>query len=237
MTESKIGATDRLRKEGRWEEASLWRDEKRKQLRAEGLSKAEANDDSWQAMIEAFPPLPVEELPTHETYETVELLDIDDYEDRPDMSRDILWVYENLVREGVNPEDAPSLGAWALLKWARENRNRFFEQVLPKAKIIEEQVEEVEARLEDEAQIQEIHKMIDKAKLEWQQEAVANMDKAVKESVKARLAVWGKQFQLDLPKDAREGLSLRMLRIVNDAVGAMAEHPGVLRQDEVMPVR
>jgi hypothetical protein len=96
--------------------------------------------------------------------------------------------------------------------------------VLPKAKIIEAQVEEVEARLEDEAQIQEIHKMIDKAKLEWQQEAVADMDKAVKESVKARLAVWEKQFQLDLPKDAREGLSLRMLRIVNEAVDAMAEH-------------
>jgi hypothetical protein len=27
MAESKITATDRLRKEGRWEEASLWREE------------------------------------------------------------------------------------------------------------------------------------------------------------------------------------------------------------------
>jgi hypothetical protein len=46
MTESKIVATDRLRKEGRWEEASLWRDNKRKQLRAEGKSKTDANDAS-----------------------------------------------------------------------------------------------------------------------------------------------------------------------------------------------
>jgi hypothetical protein len=140
------------------------------------------------------------------------------------MSRDILWVYENLVRESVNPEDAPSLGAWAQLKWARENRNRFFEQVLPKAKIIEEQAKDEEARLEDEAQIVDIHKMIDKAKLEWQQEAVADMDKAVRDTVKSRMAVWEKQSQIDLPADAREGLLLRMLRIVNDAVDAVAQH-------------
>jgi hypothetical protein len=129
-----------------------------------------------------------------------------------------------MVRERVNPEDAPSLGAWALLKWARENRNRFFEQVLPKAKIIEKQAKDEEARLEDEAQIVDIHKMIDKAKLEWQQEAVADMDKAVRDTVKSRMAVWEKQFQIDLPADAREGLLLRMLRIVNDAVDAVAQH-------------
>jgi hypothetical protein len=224
MTESKIVATDRLRKESRWEEASLWRDNQRKQLRAEGKSKTEANDASWQAMIDAFPPLPVEEMPTHEPCETVELLDIDSYDERPDMSRDILWVYENLVREGVKPEDAPSLGAWALLKWARENRNRFFEQVLPKARATEREAEEDKDRLEDQAQIADIYKMIDKAKMDWQQEAVADMDKAVREKVMSRMDVWKKEFQIDLPKDAREGLSLRMLRIVNEAVDAMAEH-------------
>jgi hypothetical protein len=59
MTESKIGATDRLRKEGRWEEASLWRDEKRKQLRADGKhNRAESNAAAWDAMIEQFRPLP-----------------------------------------------------------------------------------------------------------------------------------------------------------------------------------
>ena len=237
MTESKIVATDRLRKEGRWEEASLWRDNQRKQFRAEGKSKSDANDDSWQAMIEAFSPLPVEELPAAESYEAVELLDIDSYEDRPDMSRDILWVYENMVRKGVTPKDAPSRGAWALLQWSRENRNRFFEQVLPKAKATEKEAKEEENRLEDEAQIQDMRKMIDDAKLGWQQEAVADMDKTVKKSVKARLAVWEKEFQLDLPKDAREGLSLRMLRIVNDAMEVIDENQGVLRQDQAMPVR
>jgi hypothetical protein len=59
MTESKIVATDRLRKEGRWEEASLWKDEKRKQLRTDGKhNRAESNAAAWDAMIEQFPPLP-----------------------------------------------------------------------------------------------------------------------------------------------------------------------------------
>ena len=57
MTESKIVATDRLRKEGRWEEASLWRDQKRKQLRGDGKhNRAESNAAAWTAMIEEFPP-------------------------------------------------------------------------------------------------------------------------------------------------------------------------------------
>jgi hypothetical protein len=58
MTESKIVATERLRKEGRWDEASLWRDKKRKQLRADGQARAESNEAAWDAMIKQFPPLP-----------------------------------------------------------------------------------------------------------------------------------------------------------------------------------
>ena len=93
MTESKIGATDRLRKEGRWEEASLWRDNKRKQLRAEGHAKTKASDTSWQAMIEVFPPLPQEEIEANAACETVELLDLENYQERPDMSPDNQWAY------------------------------------------------------------------------------------------------------------------------------------------------
>ena len=38
------------------------------------------------------------------------------------------------------------------------------------------------------------------------------------------MKVWQKQFEIDLAADAREGLELRMLRTVNDAVGAMEKH-------------
>jgi hypothetical protein len=221
MAESKITATDRLRREGRWEEASLWRDDKRKQLRAEGQTKTEANEASWQAMTEAFPPLPIT---SDESPDTVELLDLDSYDSQPDMSRDILWVYENLARKGVAAKDAPGLGAWGLLQWARKFSNRFFEQVLPKARAVEKEAEEDIARQEDEAQIEDIHKMIEECKTGWAREIVADMDGTLRETVKARMAVWEKQFQIDLPADAREGLLLRMLRIVNEAVDTMAKH-------------
>ena len=224
MTESKIVATDRLRKEGRWEEASLWRDNNRKQFRAEGKSKTDANDASWQAMIEQFPPLQTDGPSKGSLSNVVELLDFDsdDYNGSTNLSRDIEWTYENLAMKGIEAKDAPSLGVWSMLVWARDNPNRFFEQMLPKSKLIEKHAEEDIGRQEDKAQIADIHKLIDKAKLDWQQEVVADMDKAIREKVTSRMAVWEKQFQLDLPKDAREGLSLRMLRIVKEAVDAMA---------------
>ncbi|MHB0959626.1 MAG: hypothetical protein ACYC0X_29435 [Pirellulaceae bacterium] len=51
----------------------------------------------------------------------------------PDLVADTLSVYQNLARRNVQPQDAPSPGAWGLLRWARESRSRFFEQMLPRA--------------------------------------------------------------------------------------------------------
>ena len=94
MIESKIVATDRLRRESRWAEASVWRDEKRKQLRADGQTKADSNEASWDAMIEQFPPLPPSEYaPTvGSSTDGLELVDVgpDDYDGQPDLARDTL---------------------------------------------------------------------------------------------------------------------------------------------------
>ena len=56
MSESRIVLTDRLRSEGRWNEASEFRDRERQRLRDEGWSRREANQESWRLMDEAFPP-------------------------------------------------------------------------------------------------------------------------------------------------------------------------------------
>ena len=55
--ESKIAATERLRREGRWEAASWFRDQWRKKLRAEGMTRREANEKSWESMVEEYFPL------------------------------------------------------------------------------------------------------------------------------------------------------------------------------------
>jgi len=61
-TESKIEATDRLRAEGLWGEASVYRDEQRRRLRAEGMPRREAAKKAWELMLEKYPPVSDEEL-------------------------------------------------------------------------------------------------------------------------------------------------------------------------------
>ena len=64
-----------------------------------------------------------------------ELIDVDALVAKQpyDFARDVAWVYEHLADRNVKPQDAPTAGAWSLLTWARRYKNRFFEQVLPKA--------------------------------------------------------------------------------------------------------
>jgi hypothetical protein len=93
-----------------------------------------------------------------------EYVDVDALLERPDqlpdLTRDTLWAYENLLNRRVKPEDAPSLGAWSLLIWARQYRNRFFEQLLPKAMSAKGDVGE-EGRIKEELQrIEEVRERL-----------------------------------------------------------------------------
>ena len=64
MEESKIVATERLRREGRWEEASKLKDAALREFKAKGMKRAEASEAAWNAMLEAFPPLVPADTPT-----------------------------------------------------------------------------------------------------------------------------------------------------------------------------
>ncbi len=57
MNQSKIELTERLRREGRWAEASQFKDQTVKKLRAGGMKRTEAGEQAWQKMAEAYPPL------------------------------------------------------------------------------------------------------------------------------------------------------------------------------------
>ena len=131
--ESKINATDRLRREGRWEEASQFRDQVKQQLRTEGKSRQEANDAAWAAMIAKYPPLAQSD--GADEFDDVWIEDTDGSHDDPkwpNLVADILWVYLHLARRCTQSTDAPNPGAWSLLCWARRHVNRFFEQLIPK---------------------------------------------------------------------------------------------------------
>jgi hypothetical protein len=54
--ETKIEATDRLRREGRWPAFSERREQLRLQYRAEGMSKSKAVAASWRQAVAEYPP-------------------------------------------------------------------------------------------------------------------------------------------------------------------------------------
>ena len=57
MNESKIELTERLRREGRWSEASQFKDEVLKKLRSDGMTRADAAEQAWERMAAQYPPL------------------------------------------------------------------------------------------------------------------------------------------------------------------------------------
>ena len=56
MNESKIALTERLRREGRWDAATKFKDDALRDFRAKGMKRDEASDAAWEAMEQAFPP-------------------------------------------------------------------------------------------------------------------------------------------------------------------------------------
>ena len=62
---------------------------------------------------------------------------LEDFEgkSRSTLRKDIEWVYQHFAMTGLEPEDAPSPGAWGLLVWVREsksNRSEFFKSLVAK---------------------------------------------------------------------------------------------------------
>ncbi|MCX7429147.1 MAG: hypothetical protein NTW96_26415 [Planctomycetia bacterium] len=163
MTESKIALTERLRREGRWEEASRFKDTR--DFRAKGLKRSEAGPAAWEAMATAFPPLGTEPgtipgaTPGHDDEIDDDLIDLAGGQPF-DFARDVVWVYGHLDDRAMTPKDAPSAGAWGLLTWARRNLSRFFETVLPKASKVEGVDEEHESRPVAKKSIAEIRAII-----------------------------------------------------------------------------
>ena len=128
--ESKIELHDRLRRQGKWNEAALWKDAKIKELRASGVKRAEAKEEAWRLMAERFPPPPPAPEPDELDDEDFDDEDFDDEdfddEDLDEVERDIDDYKSDpqivaLARSWLDdPEpsrlDSPleeTLGAWA----------------------------------------------------------------------------------------------------------------------------
>ncbi|MFA7176718.1 MAG: hypothetical protein WC114_05685 [Smithellaceae bacterium] len=175
LKESKIDLTDRLRREGRWAEASAFKDEVIREMRSFGHDRISAKEKGWEEMERLFPPLPpaaeeeddpaaeegFEEFPAVDEEAVEAMLDrADKGVSAVDLFGDIRWVYSQLENKRVQPAQAPSAGAWSLLLWARKYQSRFFEQLLPKA--LAKSPEDDEGVKREKRRVEEIEAMLEK---------------------------------------------------------------------------
>ncbi len=127
MPESKIEATHRLQRDGRWTAACEFRDRVRRELRQAGKTKGEANDEAWRRMSEEFPPV----VAIQQENPEVDLVG-DDGDDFPtnllpgdgDFEADIRWAWKT-IGDPVQPEDAPNGSAWYLHMFAIQSFDKF----------------------------------------------------------------------------------------------------------------
>jgi hypothetical protein len=261
MDESKSKLFDRLRREGQWAEASRVKDGKVKELRASGMTRAEASEWAWEAMAQEFPPPPAaRQIPepaapapdaglsgsqtaasehqggnAHRAPAAPATLDggvdIDALLDRagdrppPDLVRDTLWAYEHLANPRAKPGDAPSLGAWSLLQWARKYQIKFFEALLPKAMANKPPEDEGNIRQERRS-IAEIERILEQFQEEEDEELRADVPGVLQQRVRGMLSSWGQQCGVSLAADSRSHLDSAIVGLIQDSLRAFAPASG-----------
>lgn len=241
MSESKIVLTERLRREGRWEKASEFKDKAIAEFRADGMKRTEAAEAAWIAMAEAFPalsvgvlpvetgacsqtgpasvagPIPWKDLPTDATFD-----------------EEVRWVHQQyiLIVEDSSQcpiihwdratAKAPSTGACSLARWAAENRTAFYKDLLPKTMARLEGIRGTDADknfgLVDDPGLEDLQAMLDE--MEAHADAVLRTDlpKVVQLRVGNLLSNWSQEQQVKLTDDARAKLDTGICSLIRDAI-------------------
>jgi hypothetical protein len=226
MTESKITLTHRLQREGNWDKASLFKDDCISRLRTEGKTRKEAQQAAWEEMEQCFPPLPSESEPEALEASPSEWADrLSSSSD--DFVGDVMWVYSRLGLPNVQPQDAPSSGAWSLLRWAKQHEDRFFEQILPKvmAKSAKTDSCAEEELIEERQSIATLEQLFSDELLQSEKEAVADTAQAVTDQVAENLSNWQRRFGLEIPREACESWRLQMVKMSDDLIHAAFKYP------------
>ena len=152
MQEHELKEYQRLRAEGQWTAASEFRDAERKRLRAAGRNRQQAREESWEAMLEKYPPQDGQtparqsavamdrwsetdaadsesQLDEHnrdiELAEELKQLALLTNGQPTDADRDIDFAYRNMALPSVTPLMAPSPSAWSWYLFARNDPDEF----------------------------------------------------------------------------------------------------------------
>ena len=154
MQEHELKEYQRLRAEGQWNAACQFREAERKRLRAAGRNRQQAREESWEAMLEKYPPQDGQtparqsavaldrwseadaadsesQLDEHnrdaEFAEELKQLALMTNGQPADVDRDIDFAYRNMALPTVTPVIAPSLAAWQWYLYSRREPNKFLE--------------------------------------------------------------------------------------------------------------
>ena len=117
-----------------------------------------------------------------------------------------------------------------MLKWARQYRNRFFEQMLPKA-LAEQRVPEGEGGTPEQLRgerksLEECAKILRVFNKDFEAKMLANASSVVQQTVASALDDWARRWAVALPDEARESLLARMANAVQKCAAALAKGGG-----------
>ncbi|GEM_PF-926514 len=154
IQEHELKEYQRLRAEGRWNAASESREAERKRLRAADRNRQQARDESWEAMLEKYPPLDGQtparqsavaldrwseadaadsesQLDEHnqdaEFAEELKQLALLTNGQPTDADRDIDFAYRKMALSTVTPLMAPSTSGWSWYLYARRHPDKFLD--------------------------------------------------------------------------------------------------------------
>lgn len=140
---------ERLRAEGRWSQASEFREAERQRLRSAGRSKQQARDESWAAMLVKFPPQGQVEPAQRQSAanatdsepqfckhdqdaafaDELKQLALLTKGQITDADRDIDYAYRMMGLASLSPLDCPSMPAWEWWRYSRQDSMKFLDVV------------------------------------------------------------------------------------------------------------
>lgn len=143
--EGKLAFCHRVQRAGLWGDVTARLDDVRRELRRQGVRRAEARDQAWEVVMAEYPPPapaggsqastpPPPEFPGHDdpdiAAELQELVARTEQQEAPlNVRADVEWVFNHLGAP-VRPLDAPNSGAWGLLQTARQDPDWFLARIL-----------------------------------------------------------------------------------------------------------
>ena len=149
-----------------------------------------------------------------------------------DFASDVTWVYSQLAHADVRPETAPSAGAWSLLQWAKGNKDRFYEQTMPKAAAVRKKREE-EDLVDDPCvdHMENIEISLAALHVGMEQRLIAKTAETVKQRVKALASDWQRRFGLSISRESMESWERQMIRLADEVAQVAAKNPAAFLHD------